>query len=175
MYHLGIQVIDERPSLAIFLLVSSIECLANVVVPNGSFQAKYASFIRQFCPQDALGNVSKDMMPGLISKMYEFRSQYAHGGKDLPVASALAAGRGLAWLKHYVDGKEELAPSPDWFSHVVQASLMTYLRSSPLEKPEDRMRKKLVDLALSVGTVHFKSKRPIQEGQAVTADDVELQ
>jgi len=175
LYHLGIQVIDERPSLAIFLLVSSIECLANVVVPNGSFQAKYESFIRRFCPQDALGNVSKEMMPKLISKMYEFRSQYAHGGKDLPIASALAATRVLAWVKHYVDGKEELAPSSDWFSHVVQACLMSYLLSSPLEKPEDRMRKKLMDLALSVGTAHFKSKRPIQEGQAVTPDDVELQ
>src|SRR5205809_5374605 len=112
LYHLGIQVIDERPSLSIFLLVSSIECLANVMVSNGSFQEKYAFFIGRFCPQDALGNVSKDMMPKLISKMYEFRSQYAHGGKDLPIARALAATRGLGWVKHYVDGKEELAPSP---------------------------------------------------------------
>lgn len=175
LYHLGIQVIDERPSLAIFLLVSSIECLANVVLSNGSFQAKYESFIRRFCPQDALGSVSKETMPKLISKIYEFRSQYAHGGKDMPIASALAATRGLAWVKHYVDGKEELAPSPDWFSHIVQASLMSYLRSSPLARPDDRMRKKLADLALSVGTAHFKSKRPIREGQAVTADDVELQ
>ena len=175
LYHLGIQVIDERPSLAIFLLVSSIECIANMVLPGPNFQQSYASFIERFCPEDQFGNVPKDMMPKMISKMYEFRSRYAHGGKDVPIASLLAARRGLGWVKHYVDGKEELAPSPDWFSHIVQASLISYLRSSRLEKPEVRTRTKLRDLALSMGTAHFKSKRAIQQGQAVTADDVELQ
>jgi hypothetical protein len=175
LYHLAIQAIDDRPSLSVFLLVSSIECLGNIVEPSSRFQDSYATFIRKFCPKNAVGNVSDDILSRLLGKMYEYRSQYAHGGKDVPIAAILASRRGLSWVKHYVEGKEELAPSIDWFAHIVQASLMSYLEVITVNKPLERKRQRLIDLALSLGTAHFKSKRPIQQGQAVTEEDVELQ
>jgi hypothetical protein len=111
----------------------------------------------------------------LLSKIHEFRSQYAHGGKDVPSASLLADKLRLAWVKHFVDGKKELAPSIGWFESVVQASLIEFLRSSPKGRVPARKRQRFIDLALSFGTTHLKAKRSIQAGQVLTGDDVELQ
>jgi hypothetical protein len=176
LYQLAAQVIDDRPSLANFLFVSCIECLGSVVTPGGSFRQSFLSFIKRYCPSGLLGTTIPQMpVDGLLSKIHEFRSQYAHGGKDVPTASLLADKQKLVWVKHFEDGKEELAPSIGWFESVVQASLIEFLRTYPKGTIPVRKRQRFIDLALGFGTTHLKAKRNIQAGQVLTGDDVELQ
>jgi hypothetical protein len=111
----------------------------------------------------------------LLRKLYDYRSQYAHGGKDIPIASLVASSKGLVWVKHFENGKEDMAPSIDWFANVVRACLLSFLQQVATEPLPERNRQKLMDLALSYGVAHLKAKRPIQQGQMVTAEDVALQ
>jgi hypothetical protein len=83
-----------------------------------------------------------------------YRSQYAHGGKDVPVAS-LVDKYGIVWMKHFEEGKEELAPSISWFESVVQASLLEFFRRQPPGTLPPRKRDRLVDLAVSFGTARL--------------------
>ncbi len=176
LYQLAVQVIDDRPSLANFLLVSCIECLGSIVTPGESFRESFVNFIKRYCPSGLLGTgIAQMPVDGLLSKIREFRSQYAHGGKDVPSASLLADKHRLVWVKHFQDGKEELAPSIGWFESVVQASLIEFLRAYPKGAAPVRKRQRFIDLALEFGTTHLKAKRSIQAGQVLTGDDVELQ
>jgi hypothetical protein len=116
LYHLAAQVIDDRPSLANFLLVSSIECLAAIVSPGNSYKESFLNFIKRFCPRTILGaDTFEEAIDGLLGKIHSYRSQYAHGGKDIPVASLVADRHGLVWVRYFDDGREELAPSISWF------------------------------------------------------------
>jgi len=176
LYHLATQVMDDRPSLANFLLVSSIECLGTIVTPGDGFGQSFLKFVRTYCPKTVLGERMSDAeWNGLLSKIYEYRSQYAHGGKDVPVAALLADKLGLPWVKHFVGGKEEPAPSVSWFESVVHASLVQFLRAVQAGPPPERKRQKIIELALSSAIVHLRARRPITQGQLLTKDDIELQ
>jgi hypothetical protein len=176
LYHLAAQVIDDRPSLANFLLVSSIECLATIVSPGNSYKGRFLNFIKRFCPKAVLGaNMSEQRIDGLLSTIHSYRSQYAHGGKDVPVASLVADRHALVWVRYFDDGKEELAPSISWFESIVQASLMEFFRSQSPAAPPPRKREKLINLALSYATLRVKAKRSIAAGELLTREDVTLQ
>jgi hypothetical protein len=176
LYHLAAQVIDDRPSLANFLLVSAVECLSSVTTPSSSFRESFLTFIKQFCPRDTLGiDVADDTVDALLTTIQDYRSQYAHGGKDVPVASLAADKHGLIWVRHFDDGKEELAPSISWFESVVRTTLMEFFRRQAPGTIPPRKREKLVELAVSLATVHLKAKKPIVAGQLVTRDDIDLQ
>ena len=176
LYHLAARVIDDRPSLANFLLASSIECLGTVVTPGGSFEKSFLNFIKQFCPKAILGkDVPQDTVDRLLMTIRRYRSQYAHGGKDVPVASLVADKHGLVWMKHFEEGKEELAPSISWFEAVVQASLLEFFRQQPSGTLPPRKRERLVELALSFVTAHLKVKHSVVAGQILTREDYDLQ
>jgi hypothetical protein len=176
LYQMAAEVIEDKPSLANFLLVSCIECLGSTVTPGRSFRESFVNFIKRYCPGTILGTTIPQVpVDGLLSKIHEFRSQYAHGGKDVPTASLLADRLRLVWVKHFEDGKEELAPSIGWFEAVVQASLVAFLRTSPKGTAPERKRQKFIDLALSSSATNLRAKRSIQAGQVITGNDVELQ
>ena len=176
LYQLAAQVIDNRPSLANFLWVSAIECLAGIFTPSEKFKDSFLKFIMEYCPDTTLGKDFPQMPTrDLLSKIYDYRSMYAHGGKDVPVASLLATEHKQVWIKHYEDGKEELAPSIGWFESVVNASLIECLRRIPIACQVERKRQKLVELALSFVTSHLKARRSITAGQILTEEDIELQ
>jgi hypothetical protein len=176
LYQLATQAIDDRPSLANFLLVSSVEVLGTIVTPGDSFAQSFLNFIKRYCPKDVL-YANNPNLPAdeLLSKVQLYRSQYAHGGKDLPVASSLAHALGLVWVRHFEEEKEELAPSISWFEHVVNATLMQFLRETVTGSPAARKRERLINLALSFGTVRLKAKRSIEAGELLKPEDVELQ
>jgi hypothetical protein len=176
LYHLAARVIDDRPSLANFLLVSSIECLGTIITPGGSFEKSFFNFIKAFCPKAVLGtDISQDTLDRLLMTIRSYRSQYAHGGKDVPVASLVADKHGLVWMKHFEEGKEELAPSISWFESVVQASLLEFFRRQPSGTPPPRKRERLVELAVSFGTARLKVKHSVVAGQILTREDLEIQ
>jgi hypothetical protein len=176
LYHLAAQVIDDKPSLANFLMVSSIECLAGIVAQGNSNKERFLNFIRQFCPRTILSpSIPDDKLDELLATIHSYRSEYAHGGKDVPSAALMADKHALIWVKHFEDGKEQLAPSISWFESVVQASLMEFFRKQGLGTPPPRKRQRLVDLALSFATTHLKAKRSLVAGQLLTKADVELQ
>jgi hypothetical protein len=78
-------------------------------------------------------------------------------------------------VKHFENGKEDLAPSTVWFANVVRVSLLRFLQQVATDPLPERKRQKLMDLALSYGVAHFKAKRLIQQGHMVKAEDVALQ
>lgn len=176
LYHLAARVIDDRPSLANFLLVSSIECLGAIITPGRSFKESFFAFIKQFCPKVVLGeDIPQDTLDRLLMTIRDYRSQYAHGGKDVPVTSLVADKHKLVWMKHFEEGKEELAPSISWFESVVQASLLEFFRQQPSGVIPPRKRERLVKLALSFVTAHLKVKHSVVAGQILSREDYELQ
>jgi hypothetical protein len=86
------------------------------VSPGNSYKESFLNFIKRFYPRTILGaDTSEEAIDGLLGKIHSYRSQYAHGGKDIPVASLVADRHGLVWVRYFDDGREELAPSISWF------------------------------------------------------------
>ena len=172
--------IASDPTFAFFLLVVAVECLASqpAIIPITELSAeakceRFCRLIARFSP-DEKGD--EDLQKKLLKTVYYVhRSGFVHGGKRVSNASEIADREGLAYIKHLVDGKEVRTPGLLWFRRVVRDALLGYLRSLGSPKLGAGDRELLANLAREDAVLHFRARKAMAAGRAVTLNDVEHQ
>jgi len=167
LYQTAISLMREDPTLSVFLMTVAIECLSNNVIEQGTRQGRFEAFIRKYLPTD-LEDEMKNLE--LLEEIYTIRSLFAHQGIDVSTASSAADQAKIPALKHYVNEKEVRTPGLSWFERIVHSVLVNFLRCQPIKES----RKDLAELAKERGVIYLKTKKPLEAGQVVTTEDVEL-
>jgi len=167
IYQTAISLMREDPTLSFFLLTVTIECLSNNVIKQGTHQARFEAFIREYLPKDL---EEEKQHLNLLHEVYLIRSLFTHRGSDVSTASSSADSANVPALKHYVNGKEVRTPSLSWFERIVQGVLVNFLRRQAIKET----RKDFAELSRERGIIYLKAKKPLKAGQIVTREDVEI-
>jgi len=172
VYRTALSLIDDNPTLSFFLLVTAIEAISNKVIKSDKMRENFREFILKYLPnsfEEKLGD--RKLLLSLIEEAYTMRNAFTHGGAEISMGTLSADDLKRDYVKHYVEGREVCSPSLRWFESVVHAVLLEFLRAQKvIEEKESR----LSDLAMEEGIIHVKSKKPIEAGQVVTTEDVDL-
>jgi hypothetical protein len=98
-YRVAVSLLSENPTLAMFMLVTSVECLSNTFErrkclhlkrPGSGNYDRFRDFISSNLPADLEAEKSDTMFPELLKRCYDIRSAFTHGGKPLSLAAGLA-------------------------------------------------------------------------------------
>lgn len=179
-YSLAMDFVVDEPALAFFLLVVSVECLSTQdsvirhadLNPDTSCE-RYCRFVRDNLRDADKGQDERDeqLFTKLLKRVYHsHRSGYAHGGKEVAVATAMADRAGSSYFRSIIDGKEILTPGIRWFARIVRSALIGYLLDEKTESPDSY---RLWRLARERSAFTAKFRRPVQAHQMVTLDDIE--
>ena len=141
-YSLAIVSVDFDRSLAFLLLVTALECMSTQEEfhPNTELDKsqksveRYCLFVKTYCvdvqqhyPEGGEEAFTRD----LKTIYYSHRSGFAHGGKEVSIASEIADQSGRNSIGHFVGGKEVFTPSLKWFFKVARSTLIGFLLNSP--------------------------------------------
>lgn len=171
VYRTALSLVDDNPTLSFFLLVTAIEAISNTVMKSGK-RKNFIDFILNHIPKpfvDELG--SSKLLRLLIHQAYDMRSAFTHGGAKISIATISADDWNRNYVKHLVEHKEVYSPSLRWFTSVVRAVLLGFLRDQKVVEGGDS---KLSDLAREEGIIQVKAARDLEAGRIVTSKDVDL-
>jgi hypothetical protein len=177
-YRVAVSLLSENPTLAMFMLVTSVECLSNTFErrkclhlkrPGSGNYDRFRNFIFSNLPADLDVEKSDTMFPELLKRCYNIRSAFTHGGKPLSLAADLADRVEQKFVTHIEDGRQVVTPSLRWFENLVRSVLTEFSRRQSGEK-----RASLARLALEEGTLVLRAKRSVKRGQIATREDVEF-
>jgi hypothetical protein len=177
-YRVAVSLLSENSTLAMFMLVTSVECLSNSFerrkclhlrrAGSGNYD-RFRDFILSNLPVDLEAEKSDRMFPELLKRCYAIRSAFTHGGKPLSLAAGLADQVEKKFVRHFEDGRQVVTPSLAWFENLVRSVLIEFSRRRSGERQASLAR-----LALEEGTLMLRAKRSVKLGQIMTREDVEL-
>jgi len=172
VYRAALSLIDDNPTLSFFLLVTAIEAISNKVMKTGDQRKDFVEFILKYLQksfEDELG--SRELLLLLIDEAYTMRCAFTHGGKEISVGTLSADQIGRKYVKHYVKDKETYSPSLSWFTSVVQAVLLKFLREQEVVEGQESI---LSDLAREESIIYLEAAKEVKAGQVVTTKDINL-
>jgi len=170
-YRTALSMIDDNPTLSFFLLVTAIEAISGKVIKRTD-RENFTKFILTYLPISFENELeTKELLPLLVSRAYDMRCEFTHGGCEISRGSVLADQLKLNYVKHQIRNKELYSPSVRWFARVVRAALINFLRQQLImeEKKSD-----LSGLAMEEGVIYLQAAKDVKEGQVVTTKDVDL-
>jgi|GEM_PF-1200351 hypothetical protein len=168
-YRVAVSLTEDNPTLAMFMLVTAVECLSNTFETGEGHFLKLSHFISSHLPQELASERDDPKFPELLRQCYESRSGFTHGGKPLSLASTVADQASERFVTHYEDGRETVTPGTAWFEKIVRSVIMEFLR-----KQNGPRRASLSALALQEGILTLRAKRSVERGSILTRDDVSL-
>jgi hypothetical protein len=81
-YRVAVSVLDDNPTLAMFMLVTSVKCLSNTFATGSGYFDRFRDFIFSYLPAELESERADPKFPELLRRCYDFRS-----GFTLPQAS----------------------------------------------------------------------------------------
>ena len=168
-YRVAASLLEDNPTLAMFMLVTAVECLSNTFETGDGHFLKFCHFISTYLPTELASEQADSKFPELLRQCYGFRSGFTHGGRPLSLASGLADRVAEKSVTHYEGGHEVVTPSTTWFENIVRSVIMEFLRRQKGPK-----RSSLSSLALQESILTFRAKRSVERGSILSKDDVNL-
>ncbi len=171
-YQTSLTLIEDNPTLAFFLLVTSIEAISGKVIQK-SDRVNFKEFISKYLPTEFWNEIgNRNITIKLINEAYNMRCAFTHGGTNISIGSMSAEESKRNYVKHYVEGKEVLSPSLRWFQKIVHAVLLTFLGAQTIKVPDER---KLSEIAKEGAIITLKIARAgLKPGRVVTSNDLDL-
>lgn len=169
MYQTSISLFEKNFTLAFFLLVTSIECLSDVIYKNMSKKQKFKKFILEYLPNNIKKEEYKDknLFIELLNEAYKIRSGFTHGGKQIQIISYTSNITGK-YVKHYVNKKEVKTPRISWFEQIVSGVIFEFIKRQKRGDNKNNLSK----LALEESVVYLKARRPLEAGELLSEKDV---
>lgn len=176
-YSFSLQFIPSDPTFAFFLLVVSIECLSSQdavisyaeLSPDSNKCERYCRFIKDFLLDEFKGEDERDdvLFSELLKTIYySHRSGFAHGGKEVSIASIVADSLKSSYIKHSVDERIVRTPGLGWFAKIVQGSLIGFLTSK--QSTEHAIDKYLLSkLAFEKAGIKLQVNKDVTSGQVI--------
>ena len=170
-YRSALSLIEESPTLSLFLLVTAIEAVSHNVVRSGDLRKDFVEFILTYLSKSFEEQLGIELLTKLINEAYNMRCAFTHGGREISIGTLSADNIHRIYVKHKVEGKEVCSPSLAWFASVVQNVLLRFLT---LQEAREGRESILSDLAREEAIMQVIAARDIQSGQFVTTRDLDL-
>ena len=169
-YRIAMSMMDDDPTLAMFLLVTSVECLSNSFATGEGIFDRFRAFVLSYLPAE-LESEREDqvLFEALLRACYDYRSGFTHGGRPLSLAAEMADQVQRRYVRHFTEGREVVTPGLKWFAKLVQAVLVEFLR-----RQTDEIQTSLGKLAIQESVLRLRAKRPTEAGRVVTSEDIDL-
>lgn len=181
-YSLALDFIPSDPTFAFFLLITSVECLANQAsvissdeISKDSKCERFCHFIKSYLPMEMRGDDEQNsaLLEELLKTAYYVeRSGFVHGGREVSPVALMADRAGSSYFKHVVDDKDSKVPGLGWLAGVVRGAMLGFLRRCA-DAPGESDEELLAHLAMERYTVQLKAAGPIEKWQEVKLDDIE--
>jgi hypothetical protein len=176
-YAFALEFIPSDPTFAFFLLVVAVECLSSqeTVIPFSELHPdkykceRFCRFIKDSLPAELKGEDERDekLLSELLKTIYySHRSGFAHGGKEVSIASVIADALNSSYIKHTVGGNIVRTPGLGWCAKIVRGALMGYLVSKqPMKLPVDSFL--LSKLAFENAGLLLQVNKDVKAGQLI--------
>lgn len=171
VYRSALSLIEDNPTLAFFLFVTSIESISGIVIKKSS-RKNFEQFILTYIPKSFEHELeSKELLSLLIKRAWKIRCSFTHGGSNISAGALVADQANRNYVKHKEKNKVVYSPSTSWLAHVVRNVLLEFLRTQKIGKVQES---KFSEIAVDASITTFIAAKQIKPGQMVTASDLDL-
>lgn len=165
IYNTSLGFILTDPTLAIYLLVASLESIAHIVESGGTKEDRFVRFIEKNSGLDWNADVKETLL-----NVYKFRGEIAHNGTEFNTEIDLVGSINIPMMKIEIDGQEKPIPNAKWFEKLVQQTLLNFLKNQPAASLQNDLGKEAAKRAIV--TIPLKA---MKEPNLITfADEIEM-